>query len=1079
VAGPINKLRVGPVRGTHTRSHESQLTISARDSEIRAHPVKRRVRFEMDIQPETLIESDTGDSDSSSVKSGDQGDSRVIVRDDKVPSPMMTKDVPRKEHHPRQVSHPGRDTIRGGVSRIMREDEEGVRNPLLEPPGWYTQELLSEGQVTAQGDGKSEATKSDEEGDPWGWLDEVQRDVSGDPALERARRRNVARLREMSNRDEAVLSKYLPGDVSSIFPLSLVGPSDVYEPKKRWLSKVIELAGRDCVVPRAPEMSLGVGEHDLESNTKMMERCGWDLEKFFEMNRGTTIDHGSEFRPVAELEEIIGRHPQFGYLKEMFQSGFDYFVLRELTDDERLQELSAQIERGNHKSATQSQDEVTAMLLGDVKRGFILPLRADDVRRLRGSLVQPCGLVRQFGIQSDGTRKLKSRMTHDLSFSLTIPDASVNSRIDWDKHPPMVYGWCFSRLLHFIVCLRCEHPGVRIYISKFDYSDAYKRISQRFNAAASTIIVVGNVAYVYLRMAFGGSPNPAGFSCFSETLTDLANEIAMSDFSPEMYRNPTVLASHTEVKSSVPDEIPVQKAIKPAVEVDVSTGSMRDCFIDDIIDCHLGDDRNRERAAHIVQLAVRVMSRPHAGDGVEPIPRKPLLGPDKLEAEGRSSEVQIVLGWEVNTRLLQVALPDDKYRAWTDDLDNVIAKRGGNRRELESLVGRLNHSAFLIPLSRHFLNEIRSRIDSLPRVRSNQLVRLSVEELEDLILWRELLEGANRGVSMNLMTIRTPTRVAWSDSCPFGIGGYNLSGRAWRIKIPEEAPFYGDDTVNNVLEFLGMAISIMIMFEQATEEGEDYPCVLALGDNTSAIAWIFKSGRVSRNERYYPAVKFIARSITRIAMGCQGQVCSQHLPGKKNVVSDLLSFEGTKRVGATARETEDCPPDDELTLRIHQSFPQEIPDGFKIQRLPKRIESFAVSVLQILSRSWKAKTKRRWREGTGPGGDGSTSFSSEGWEPTPSSIRYPTTRRESSWRGVSWYGTDRRSSMYSGEMLDNVRSQWYRRLFGMPLAMWHRRSGNVEGPAPSTSRTETMLGRGDSNTESRTSSEDSKEEMDK
>jgi len=978
----------------------------------------------------------------------------------------------------------GEDPRRRAKDREMRSDaprpDNGIRDQGLEPPRWYAQELIPEGIGTVWSEDTTRDKESDDAGDdPWDWVGSVQIEGQGDAALQRARRRNIARLKEMRERDEAVLSKYLPSEISSFFPLSLSGPVDRHKPREEWLRKVIELAEKDCEVPKAPEMALGVAEGDLDRNAALMEQCEWDLMKFFELNQGTTVDHGSEFRPVDDLERIVGKHPNFGYLKDMLESGFDYFVRRELTEEERIGELEAQMERGNHKSATQNYEEIAAMLAGDVKRGFILTIRARDLRKLRRSLVQPCGLVRQFGVQSDGTRKLKSRMTHDLSFSLTLPDASVNSRINWEKHPSMVYGWCFSRLIHFIVCLRLNHPDTKIYISKFDYSDAYKRISHRHSAASSTIIVVGQVAYVHLRMAFGGSPNPAGFSCFSEMLTDLANEIAMSGFSSAMYGNPTVLDSHSKVKRSVEEGIPIRGAIRPAVEVDVSTGSFRDCFIDDIIDCHLGDERNLERAAHIVQLAVRVMSRPHAGEESEPLPRKPLLGPDKLEAEGRSSEVQTVLGWKVDTRRLQVSLPDDKFRAWSDDLVSVLQKGGGTRKELESMVGRLNHSAFLIPLSRHFLNEIRVRINRLPRLRGQQLVRLSFEELEDLRLWTELLKAASEGVSMNLLTIRNPTRIAWSDSCPFGIGGYTLSGRAWRIRIPDDSPFYGDDTVNNVLEFLGMAISIMLMLKEASEEGEESPCILALGDNTSAIAWIYRSGRVSKNQRYYPAVKFIARSIARAAMGGRGQVCSQHLPGKKNVVSDLLSFEGNKRMGSVARETEDCPPDDELTLRIHQSFPQEIPSGFRIQHLPSEIEQFAVSVLRILSKSWKGKPKRRWSAGIGHGGDGEASSKKEGWEPTLTSIRYPTTKKESSWQGASWRGTDQPNSTAMGDLLDSVRSRWYHRLFGIPLAMWHRRSGNVEGPAPSTSRTETMLNKGDSNIESRTSSEVSSEAMDK
>ena len=158
-------------------------------------------------------------------------------------------------------------------------------------------------------------------------------------------------------------------------------------------------------------------------------------------------------------------------------------------------------------------------------------------------------------------------------------------------------------------------------------------------------------------------------------------------------------------------------------------------------------------------------------------------------------------------------------------------------------------------------------------------MRLNEHEVADLRLWLEFLDLARRGISINILTVRTPTRMAWSDSCPFGLGGYSLQGRAWRIKIPRDCPFYGDDTVNNVLEFLGMAISVMLLLKEAAEDQEDHPCILVLGDNTSAVSWIFRSGRVSRTSLYYPAVKFIARTIASRALQAGAQSAPNTWPG--------------------------------------------------------------------------------------------------------------------------------------------------------------------------------------------------------
>jgi hypothetical protein len=878
-----------------------------------------------------------------------------------------------------------------------------------------------------------------------------------DAALQKARGRNLKRLEEANENDGKILGKYLPSDVAAFFPFGVEGPDDRSCPPDEWVEDIMKVAMEDCRVPSKPAFEFGVSIDSIDHNTKLLEECMWDLDEALKRQKGSTVDHGSEFRSVDHLRRVVGGHPNFEFLEGMFQKGFEYHLTRELSEDERAEEFKAQFSRGNHRAATENGEAVRALLEGDVKHGFALPIRADMLHLLKGVHLQPGGMVNQMSLKADGSRKLKSRFTHDLTFSITSAEASVNQRVDMSRYPDMVYGWCLSRLLHYTAALRHRYPGGKIYIAKYDYSDAYKRISQSAKTAAATVVRFGDVAYVYLRMAFGGAPNPAGFSGFSETLTDLATELAMSSYSPEKGASPAVMPAYLEVRRSETDEAPMVSAILPALVVPVTLDSARDCFIDDVIDVYLDTPVNRVREGHLVQMAVHLMSRPHAGDAVEPVPRRPLLGPEKLEAEGRGSERQIVLGWEIRTREFVVALPEDKYIAWKGDLVDMINRGSGTVQEVESLVGRLNHASLTIPLSRHFLNDIRRKIPRVgSRVSRKQHLRFSKEELKDLRLWLEFLAEARRGISINVIVLRTPTQIAWSDSCPFGLGGYTLKGWAWRIRVPAQAPFYGDDAVNNVLEFLGMAVSALLLLEEARLDEEQFPCLLVLGDNTSAISWIFKSGKIAKTSRYFGVVKMIARHLASSVLRAGAKLCAQHLAGVTNKISDLLSFEGGCR-GKVEPLTRDCPPNDILTDRLHRFHSQIIPSGFRIRPLPEGVELFALSAMQTIANSWTQRGKRHSSEATDNFGDGTDSSKIGVWRETPSSIRYPTNAKDCSWLEGSLYDIAPSTSMSRVELLQNVRDPWYRRLFGMPSAMWQRRSGNVVGPAPSTSRTESLL----------------------
>ena len=136
-------------------------------------------------------------------------------------------------------------------------------------------------------------------------------------------------------------------------------------------------------------------------------------------------------------------------------------------------------------------------------------------------------------------------------------------------------------------------------------------------------------------------------------------------------------------------------------------GGRVDGFIDDLINVFADTPENCRRQPHVVPLAMHVTSRPHDGDASEPVPRRPILSlPSKLIAEGRPAAVQIVLRWRIDTRPLEISIPDDKYQGWTGDVQQLIREGHCGSKELETLEGRLNHTSYIMPNARHFVSRI-------------------------------------------------------------------------------------------------------------------------------------------------------------------------------------------------------------------------------------------------------------------------------------------------------------------------------------------------------------------------------------
>jgi hypothetical protein len=874
--------------------------------------------------------------------------------------------------------------------------------------------------------------------------------------VEAARRRNTNRLLDANQEDARALGKsgpYLLQNPSSFFPEPEQGPDDTFDPPPWMLEELKKIVDTPVPTPNLADIQFEVSAEAAEKNAELLRAVEYNFQTLLSSQAGTTVGFGAEFRPVEQLRGLLGMHPGFAELATVLDQGMDYRYHTELTEEERSDEMLANLERGNHKSAKDEPEQVAKLLKKDVDHGFSLVIPKEQVPLIPGSMVQPLGLAKQWTLNEVGDRVPKYRLTQDLSFtsahSRSNQKMSVNSRVNMDEYPEMIYGWCLPRLIHYIVSLRAAYPGRAILIAKYDYSDAYRRIAHSASAAAQTISTLGAFAYVYLRLTFGGSPNPPTWCNFSEIVTDLANEIMQcNEWDPSTLYNPD--QSETPIPVRETDNEPYATARPMAVSIPPTKEGRVDGFIDDLINVFLDTERNCARAPHAVPLAMYATSRPHAGEENEPIKRRAILSQQKLIAEGSPAEKQIVLGWHLNTRKITISLPADKYEAWTSSLAAILADRTCTKGELETLEGQLNHTAHMIPMTRHFLTRIRALKDS----KSNKLSKLKIleAEAEDLKLWQEILERVHHGVSMNLIVIRQPTRLCWSDSCPFGIGGYCLTnGFAWRLRIPSTSPIHGSNLINNLLEFLGMAINVWLECRNA-EKGQ-HPCILALGDSTSAIGWIHSTASLKPQWRAHTAHLLVARKTARLVMEADCCLATQHIRGELNTVADLLSFSGdiTRAGGKKHPIAFDDPPNNVLTQRFHEHYPSQIPAAFEILPLPNEILSWATLVLQTAELSLTANKRGPTRTKIGPGAAGEDSAERQGTTLTPSSLTYPQENATFT-PSPSYNAIERRIGPSAETLKASVSATWRQALCGRPQATWLRRFGTISNQVPSTSR---------------------------
>lgn len=820
--------------------------------------------------------------------------------------------------------------------------------------------------------------------------------------------------------------------MSKFFPTVLRPPPCDQSPRPL-LSRLIKAVSRlkeptPAKVPFIFERTQAAAEH----NSKIIQLHGYDLGSCFNSMRNSTLSPGSEFRNIKHLEALIGRHPYWHNLEQTLTQGAFPPPKAEPHDQARIKENEAQVLRGNHKSAKDNRDILHNHIDKHLKKGYAIPITVSTALKLRHSRILPMSIQHQHSIDEQGNRIEKTRPVQDSSFS-NGHCPSTNDLADEKQLTDLVYGKALERIIHQIVALRSKHPNRAIFLSKYDCDGAYLRINSHPTTCARTVVVdEDGIAHIYLRMTFGGKPNPAIFCEFSETATDLANEILLcDDWHPDIVRGP--LQEYIGKPKREADHVPFASSAPMAVDPEPTDTGKIDVFLDDFIATFLDSLKNNQRVPAIIPLVLSLLGRPVADD--EPIDRNEFLSIVKLIAEGTPAELQTVLGWTLDTRRLLVCLPQDKFDEWSKDIDTIIAHKRCQWKLFRSIKGRLNHCGTTIPHIRHFLNrmhEFDTRMSRNNTRNENSYVRIPNDIKDDFRLHKEFLTYARHGVSMNLLTARRPTHIYASDSCKepnklAGMGGYSItSGRAWRFKFPDHvanSPFIS----NNLLEYMAAVITIWI--DHIHGDIPPDSSLLSSSDNSSTVGWLHKSS--FRN--FQPGHEQLSRHLARLAIKGKWAINPQHLPGIWNKIADILS-----------RWFHLC--DAKLLTLLRTHFHSQIPMTFQIFPLPEQITLWISSIVQSTIASGMARQNLPTKNMTAPGNAGSNISNSWALATTPLwTISSTNAQKPPSLSASS-------SECDLPNLQQTIQDTYVQTLSAKPLASWWRASGQTAGKVLATSR---------------------------
>ena len=372
-----------------------------------------------------------------------------------------------------------------------------------------------------------------------------------------------------------------------------------------------------------------------------------------------------------------------------------------------------------------------------------------------------------------------------------------------------------------------------------------------------------------------------------------------------------------------------------------------------------------------------------------------------------------------------------------------------------SLIGKLQHAVKGIPVAGFWLARMREYQTFLERsFQQKQANKRKIDEVDedtphgrrshrdtpppfyrytvpesiipDLEMWVHLLAHAHDGISLNRLVCGVPTHLFHTDSCPEGMGGYSVrSGRAWRCQINKtqldrlrNMTNCNPKRSNNVFEFVAIVVSVWV--DCWNQEIHPDDAVLALTDNSSAVGWMYRTYFGSDK----PLHVTVAEQVTQLVLNHKFALQTEHIPGKQNDVSDLLS---------RAWHLDD----NKLTSFLHEHFSPQIPTNFYIKPLPSDILCWISSIVPVCHESSMERQKVPTRSATNAGNDGQATSPRSDSATTPSLTpsQLPTTRSPSH---VPSYNV---SAMPTSRKTATARTLFKQALLRKPLETWHRGSG--------------------------------------
>ncbi|MCP3932293.1 MAG: hypothetical protein GY705_24740 [Bacteroidetes bacterium] len=225
-----------------------------------------------------------------------------------------------------------------------------------------------------------------------------------------------------------------------------------------------------------------------------------------------------------------------------------------------------------------------------------------------------------------------------------------------------------------------------------------------------------------------------------------------------------------------------------------------------------------------------------------------------------------------NSETMCLSLPQDKVLKAKDLLDNMFKKRKVKLSQIQQLHGFLNFACRAVPPGRTFLRRLSNLMKGIKS--QNHFVRLTKESRKDLAAWKYFLDKFNS--TPILPPINWTVDIKWklfSDAC--GKGFASVFGHKWFLgSFPSH--WLGKSIAIKELTPIFLSFILWIKYFENSK-------ICFLVDNQS-VMYVLRA-KTSKD----PILMGMIRKMVALSMIHNVMFSAVHIPGKHNVIADLLS----------------------------------------------------------------------------------------------------------------------------------------------------------------------------------------------